>query len=60
MRVLSRANGVSGVLNSAVLRVHGIGQAYARLARITPKAGVKQIDRPVSNDGIELDAVMRR
>jgi len=60
MRVLSLANGVAGVLNTAVLSVHGIGQAYARLARITPKAGVKQVDRTLSNDGIEVDAVMRR
>ena len=60
MRVLSLANGVGGVLTAAVLSVHGIGQAYARLARTTPKAGVKQVDRMLSNVGIEVDAVMRQ
>jgi hypothetical protein len=39
MRVLSLANGVAGVLNAAVVGIHAIGQAYARLAGITPKAG---------------------
>jgi len=57
-RVLSLANGVAGVLTAAVLSLHAIGQAYARLAEITPKSGVKQIDRLVGNDGICLDKVM--
>ncbi len=57
-RVLSLANGVAGVLTAAVLSLHAIGQAYARLAEITPKSGVKQIDRLVGNDGIRLDKVM--
>ncbi|MCC6214173.1 MAG: IS4 family transposase, partial [Polyangiaceae bacterium] len=45
MRVPSLGNGVAGVLNAAMLSIHAIGQAYARLAGITPKAGVKQVDR---------------
>jgi hypothetical protein len=57
-RVLSLANGVAGVLTSAVLSLHAIGQAYARLAEITPKSGVKQVDRLIGNDGISLDKVM--
>jgi hypothetical protein len=60
MRVLSLANGVVGVLNAAVLSIHAIGQAYARLAHITAKAGVKQVDRLLSNDGVEVTAMMRR
>lgn len=59
MRVLSLANGVAGVLNAAVLSIHAIGQAYARLAHITPKAGVKQMDRMLGNQGIEVAAAMR-
>jgi hypothetical protein len=58
MRVVSLANGVVGVLNAAVLSIHAIGQAYARTAKITPKSGVKQVDRLLSNDGIDLDVVM--
>jgi hypothetical protein len=60
MRVLSLANGVAGVLNAAALSIHTIGQAYARLAHITPKAGVKQVDRMLGNDGIDINAVMRQ
>ncbi|WP_159397427.1 hypothetical protein [Sorangium cellulosum] len=40
-RVLSLANGVIGVLHAAVLAVHAIGQAYAKVANIQPKSGVK-------------------
>jgi hypothetical protein len=54
-RVLSLANGVAGVLDAAVLSIHVIGQAYAKLSRITAKAGVKQIDRLLGNTGIKLE-----
>jgi hypothetical protein len=57
-RVLSLANGVAGVLDAAVLSIHAVGQAYAKLAKITPKAGVKQLDRLLSNDGIKLEAFL--
>jgi len=60
LRVLSLANGVAGVLAAAMLSIHAIGQAYAQLAQIKPKSGVKQLDRLLSNDGIELDLVQRR
>jgi hypothetical protein len=60
LRVVSLANGVVGVLNAAVLSIAAIGQAYAMLARITAKSGVKQVDRMLSNEGIDLDTVMRR
>src|SRR5262249_24121248 len=53
-RVLSLANAVTGVLHAAVLAVHAIGQAYAKLAGITPKSGVKQVDRLLSNEGVVL------
>jgi hypothetical protein len=60
LRVISLANGVVGVLNAAVLSIAAIGQAYARVANITPKSGVKQVDRMLSNDGLELSTVMQR
>ena len=53
-RVLSIGNGVAGVLNAAMLSVHAIGQAYAAMAKITPKHGVKQLDRLLSNVGVDL------
>jgi len=58
-RVLSLANGVVGVLHAAVLAIHAIGQAYAKVANIQPKSGVKQVDRLLSNDGIVLTHIQR-
>jgi hypothetical protein len=57
-RVLSLANGVAGVLHAAVLSVHAVGQAYAKVAKVTPKSGVKQIDRLLSNDGVVMDRIL--
>jgi hypothetical protein len=58
-RVLSLANGVVGVLHAAVLAIHAIGQAYAKVANITPKSGVKQVDRLLSNDGINVVELLK-
>jgi len=60
LRVLSLANGVVGVLVAATACIHTIGQAYAQLAGVKPKNGVKQIDRMLSNDGIDLELVQQR
>lgn len=57
-RVRSLAGGVSGVLNATVASVATIGRAYAKLQGIETKSGIKQIDRLLSNDGIELDRVL--
>ena len=59
LRVVSLANGVAGVLNAAVISIHAIGRAYAELAHTTPKSGVKQVDRLLGNEGIELEKVLR-
>lgn len=59
MRVLSLANGVVGVLHAALLSVHAIGQAYAKVAEITPKSGTKQVDRLLSNDAMYLAELQR-
>jgi hypothetical protein len=53
-RVQSIANGVVGVLHAAVLSIHAIGRAYAHAVGRNKKHGVKQIDRLLSNSGIDL------
>jgi hypothetical protein len=58
-RVLSLGNGVIGVLHAAVLAVHAIGQAYAKVANIKPKSGVKQVDRLLSNEGLVMAHVLK-
>ena len=60
LRVVSLANGVVGVLHAAALAIHAIGQAYARVAGITPKSGVKQVDRMLSNAGFDLRVVLKQ
>jgi hypothetical protein len=57
-RVRSLANGVAGVLNASVVSIAAIGRAYARLAMIESKSGVKQVDRLLSNEEVKLDEVM--
>jgi len=57
-RVESIANAVAGTLDAAMVSVAAIGRAYAELADISPKSGVKQVDRLLSNKGVELDAVL--
>lgn len=59
-RVESLGNGVAGVLRAAVLSVHAIGQAYAELNRTSPKSAINQMQRLLSNEGIELDVLQRR
>jgi hypothetical protein len=53
-RVESIANGVVGVLHAAVLSIHAIGRAYAHARGRNKRHGVKQIDRLLSNSGIDL------
>ena len=54
-RVLSLAYGTLGVLTSASLAVHAIGQGLAHAHGTLSKHGVKQVDRLLSNTAIELD-----
>lgn len=54
LRVLSLANAVTGVLHAATLAVSAIGKAYAEEVGGDPKHGVKQVDRLLSNNGIEM------
>ena len=50
-RVLSLANGVTGVLRVETLNVHAFGEGYAEVARTKPRFGVKQVDRPLEQRG---------
>src|SRR5690606_13429562 len=56
-RVLSLANGTLGVLTSASLAVHAIGQGLAHAQGTLSKHGIKQVDRLLSNQGIEVEAL---
>ena len=40
-----------------MLTIHAIGQAYAAMAHIEARSGVKQIDRLLSNVGVVLDVL---
>lgn len=52
-RVLSLANGVLGVLHAASLAIHAIGEALAAHRDLVPKHAIKQVDRFLSNRGID-------
>jgi len=52
-RVLSLSNATLGVLTSASLAVHAIGQGLAHAQGTLSKHGVKQVDRLLSNQGID-------
>src|SRR5579872_893613 len=58
-RVQSLANGVAGVLAAAVLSIAAIGLAYAKLAGTKAKSGIKQIDRLLSNSGVDVEAIQK-
>lgn len=60
LRVLSLANGATGVLHAATLSVHAVGQAYAKTAKIKPKSGTKQVDRMLSNDAVDVEMLQRQ
>ena len=54
MRVYSMANATLGVLSSASLAVHVIGQGLSHNRGLITKHAVKQVDRLLSNRGIEV------
>jgi uncharacterized membrane protein YuzA (DUF378 family) len=59
-RVASLANGVAGVLMAAMLSIAAIGEAYAKLAGTKAKSGIKQIDRLLSNGGVDVVALQQQ
>ena len=54
-RVLSLSNATLGVLTSASLAIHAVGQGLAQAMGTLSKHGVKQVDRLLSNDGIDVE-----
>ncbi len=53
-RVYSLANATLGVIASASLAIHAIGQGLAHARGTLTKHGVKQVDRLLSNKGIDV------
>ena len=53
-RVYSLSNATLGVMHSASLAVHAIGQGLAHAQGLIPKHAVKQVDRLLSNRGIDV------
>lgn len=53
-RVLSLANGVAGTLYAASLSVHAIGQGLAWANGLQGRHATKQVDRLLSNPGIDV------
>jgi hypothetical protein len=58
-RVLSLANATLGVITSASLAVGTIGQGLALARGLSTKHAIKQVDRLLSNDGVDVDAALR-
>ena len=54
-RVLSLANGTLGVLGSASLAVHAVGQGLAQAQGTLGKHAIKQVDRLLSNEGVVME-----
>ncbi len=53
-RVLSLTNGVLGVLHSAGLGIHAVGRGLAAARGLDVKHAVKQVDRLLSNRGVDV------
>jgi hypothetical protein len=58
-RVLSLANATLGVISTASLAVNTIGQGLALARGRMTKHAIKQVDRLLSNPGIDVDAALR-
>lgn len=56
-RMESLTNCVVGTMEAPRVGVHAIGAAYAEVAEIKPKHGIKQTDRFLSNKGIDVEAL---
>jgi len=58
-RVLSLANATLGVVKASSLAVHTIGLGLAQARGLNTKHAIKQVDRLLSNEGIDIDAALR-
>jgi hypothetical protein len=59
-RIMSLAHATLGVIQSGSLAVCTIGQGLAVARSGSTKHAIKQVDRLLSNDGIDVDAVLAR
>jgi hypothetical protein len=59
-RVLSLSNATLGVIEMASLAVNTIGQGLALARGLTTKHAIKQVDRLLSNEGLDVDAVLQQ
>lgn len=57
-RVVSLADATLGALHSASLAVRAIGHGLAAARSLTTKHAVKQVDRMLSNPGIDVDHIL--
>ena len=57
-RILSLAGATLGAIQSASLAVALIGQGLALARGLNTKSAVKQVDRLLSNEGIDVDALL--
>jgi hypothetical protein len=58
-RVLSLSNATLGVIMTASLAVSIIGQGLALARGLITRHAIKQVDRLLSNEGIDIDAALR-
>jgi hypothetical protein len=58
-RVLSLASATLGVVRTASLAVNTIGHGLALARGLVTKHAIKQVDRLLSNEGIDIDAALR-
>jgi hypothetical protein len=58
-RLLSLTNATVGVLRTASLAVNTIGQGLALARGLVTKHAIKQVDRLLSNEAIDIDAALR-
>ena len=56
-RIASLADATTGALRAASLAVCAIGAGLAAAKGLNPKHAGKQVDRMLSNPGIDLDAI---
>ena len=56
-RVRSVSNGVIGVLHAATLAIHAIGEGLAVAMGLAPKHAIKQVDRLLSNRGVDVEVL---
>jgi hypothetical protein len=53
-RVYSMANASLGIMSSASMAIHAIGQGLAEARGLATKHTIKQVDRLLSNKGIHV------